>query len=61
MRLLSVFALLDLPTIFGGHTYDTGSSPPRESVGDDGPGGIGTPYVGAVLLLALVTAGLPYG
>lgn len=58
MSLLSLFALLDLPTIFGGHTYDTGSSPPRESVGDDGETGIGTPYVVAVLLLALVTVGL---
>jgi hypothetical protein len=59
MQLLaSVQSLLDLPTFFGGHTYDIGGSSSRESGGDDGGGGIGTASVVAVLAVALVTAGV---
>ncbi|MGH2798081.1 MAG: hypothetical protein ACRDLY_11060 [Thermoleophilaceae bacterium] len=56
MRLLSVFALLDLPTVFGGHTgYESGV--PRREGGDDGAG-IGMASIVAVLLLILVTVGI---
>jgi hypothetical protein len=59
MQLLaSVLSLLDLPTFFGGHTYDIGGSSSRESGGDDGGGGIGTASIVAVLAVALVTAGV---
>jgi hypothetical protein len=57
VRLLTVLGLLDLPTFFGGHGYDTGSSP-RVSTGEDAGGGIGGVHIVAVALLALVTAGL---
>lgn len=58
MRLLaSVLSLLDFPTLFGGHTYDTGASSPRDSDGG-GPGGIGTVSIVAVLVVTLVTVGL---
>jgi hypothetical protein len=56
--LASVLSLLDLPTFFGGHTYDIGSSSSRESGGDGGGGGIGTASIVAVLAVALVTAGV---
>jgi hypothetical protein len=55
--LASVLSLLDFPTLFGGHTYDTGASPPRDSDGG-GPGGIGTASIVAVLVVTLVTVGL---
>jgi hypothetical protein len=59
MQLLaSVLSLLDLPTFFGGHTYDIGGSSSRESGGDDGGGGIRTASIVAVLAVALVTAGV---
>jgi hypothetical protein len=59
MQLLaSVLSLLDLPTFFGGHTYDIGGSSPRESGGDDGGGGIGTASIVAVLVVTLVTVGV---
>jgi hypothetical protein len=54
--LLSVFALLDLPIVMGGHGYLPGSG--RESRGDSGSGGIGMASIVAVLVLALVTAGI---
>jgi hypothetical protein len=56
--LASVLSLLDLPTVFGGHTYDIGGSSPRESGGDDGGGGIGTASIVAVLAVILVTVGV---
>lgn len=56
--LASVLSLLDLPTVFGGHTYDIGASPSRESGGDDGGGGIGTASIIAVLAVVLVTVGV---
>lgn len=59
MQLLaSVFSLLDLPTVIGGHTYDIGASSSRESGGDDGGGGIGTASIIAVLAVVLVTVGV---
>jgi hypothetical protein len=59
MQLLaSVFSLLDLPTVIGGHTYDIGSSSSRESGGGDGGGGIGTASIIAVLAVVLVTVGV---
>jgi len=59
MQLLaSVFSLLDLPTVIGGHTYDIGSSSSRESGGGDGGGGIGTASIVAVLAVVLVTVGV---
>jgi hypothetical protein len=59
MQLLaSVLSLLDLPTVFGGHTYDIGSSSSRESSGGgDGGGGIGTASIVAVLAVILVAVG----
>jgi hypothetical protein len=54
--LFSVFALLDLPTVLGGHGYLPSSG--REPRGDDGAGGIGMASIVAVLVLALVTVGL---
>jgi hypothetical protein len=56
--LASVLSLLDLPTVFGGHTYDIGASSSRESGGDDGGGGIGTASIIAVLAVVLVTVGV---
>ena len=59
MQLLtSVLSLLDLPTVFGGHTYDVGGSSVRESHGDDGGGGIGTASIVGVLAVVLVTVGV---
>lgn len=59
MQLLaSVFSLLDLPTVIGGHTYDIGASSSRESGGDDGGGGIGTASIIAVLAVLFVTVGV---
>lgn len=59
MQLLaSVFSLLDLPTVIGGHTYDIGASSSRESGGDDGGGGIGTASIIAVLAVVFVTVGV---
>jgi hypothetical protein len=55
--LASVLSLLDFPTLFGGHTYDTGASSLRDSDGG-GPGGIGTVSIVAVLVVTLVTVGL---
>jgi hypothetical protein len=58
MQLLaSVLSLLDLPTVFGGHTYDIGGSSSRESGGGDGGGGIGTASIVAVLAVILVAVG----
>jgi hypothetical protein len=57
VRPLTLLGLLDVPTFFGGHGYDTGNSP-RVSTGDDQEGGIGTTHIVAVALLGLVTAGL---
>jgi hypothetical protein len=58
MQLLSsVFTLLDLPTFFGGHTYDFSGSA-RESSGGDGGGGIGTASIVAVLVVVVVAVGL---
>jgi hypothetical protein len=56
--LLSVSALLDFPTFFGGHTYDTGATPFRDSGGDSGVGGISMGWVGAVLVLTVFTVGV---
>jgi hypothetical protein len=56
--LFSIAASIDLPTVFGGHTYDTGASPSRESSGADRGGGIGTASIVAVLLVTLLTVGL---
>jgi hypothetical protein len=56
--LLSAFLELDFQTFIGGHGYDVGASPRRESSGDDGGGGIGTGPIIAVVVLTLVTAGL---
>jgi hypothetical protein len=56
--LLSVSALLDFPTFFGGHTYDTGATPFRDSGGGSGGGGISMGWVAAVLLLTVFTAGV---
>jgi hypothetical protein len=53
----SALYLLDIPTVFGGHTYDIGGSA-RESSGGDGGGGIGTASILAVLALTLVTVGV---
>jgi hypothetical protein len=59
MQLLApVLSLLDLPTVFGGHTYDIGASSSRESGGDDDGGGIGTASIVAVLAVILVTVGV---
>jgi hypothetical protein len=59
MQLLaSVLSLLDLPTFFGGHTYDVGGSSSRESSGDDGGGGIGTASIVAVVAVVLVAVGV---
>jgi hypothetical protein len=58
MQLLaSVLSLLDIPTVFGGHTYDIGGSA-RESGGGDGGGGISTASILAVLAVTLVTVGV---
>jgi hypothetical protein len=48
-------ALLELPLLIAGHTYDTGAAPRAESGGDDGAGGIGTASIVAVLALTVVT------
>ena len=56
--LLSAFLELDFQTFIGGHGYDVGAAPRRESSGDDGGGGIGTGPIVAVVVLTLVTAGL---
>jgi hypothetical protein len=59
MELLALAsALLDLPHVIAGHGYDVGVSSAR-GAGDDGARGIGTAYIVAALLVALVAgAGL---
>lgn len=56
--LASVLSLLDLTTVFGGHTYDIGGSSSQGSSGDDGGGGIGTASIVAMLVVLLVTVGV---
>lgn len=49
-------ALLDLPHIVAGHGYDVGGSSPLGAGADDRSHGIGTAYIVAALLVALVAA-----
>jgi hypothetical protein len=55
---LSVVGAPDLPIIVAGHQYDFRGSPPGETGGDDGGGGIGMASIVAVLILAVVTVGV---
>jgi hypothetical protein len=52
MRLLAL--LFDLPSIEAGHQYDFRDAPPGERSADGEGGGIGTPWILAVAVLALV-------
>ena len=52
MQLLAL--LLDLPSLEAGHQYDFSDVPPGESDGGGEVGGIGTPWIIAVVVLALV-------
>jgi hypothetical protein len=56
MRILAL--LLDVPFIEAGHQYDFRDVPPGESSGEGGGGGIGTVWIVAVGLLALVVVAL---
>jgi hypothetical protein len=56
MRVLAL--LLDVPFIEAGHQYDFRDVPPGESSGEGGGGGIGTVWIVAVGLLALVVVAL---
>jgi hypothetical protein len=56
MRVLAL--LLDVPFIEAGHQYDFRDVPPGESTGEGGGGGIGTVWIVAVGLLALVVVAL---
>jgi hypothetical protein len=59
MRFLPfLFALIDLPSLEAGHQYDFRDVPPGESSGDSEEGGIGTPWILAVVVLALLAVAL---
>jgi hypothetical protein len=49
-----LFELIDLPSIEAGHQYDFNDVPPGESSGGSDEGGIGTPWIIGVIVLALV-------
>jgi hypothetical protein len=56
MQLL-LSALLELPVVIAGHTYDTGAAPVGEGDGDEA-GGIGTAAILVALVLTVVTVGI---
>jgi hypothetical protein len=56
LQLLSHLVEIELP--IGGHGYDFGSGFPNESEGDDDEGGIPTIYLGAFLLITVITLGV---
>ncbi|MGH3029295.1 MAG: hypothetical protein ACRDNE_00735 [Gaiellaceae bacterium] len=55
MQLLPLlYEQVDLPSIMAGHQYNFRDAPPGEPSGEGGEGGIGTPWIIAVVVLALV-------
>jgi hypothetical protein len=59
MRFLPfLFEQIDLPSLEAGHQYDFRDVPPGESGGDGEEGGIGTPWIIAVVVLALLAVAL---
>jgi hypothetical protein len=53
-----VLAQIDFPWVLAGHGYDVGGGPARDGSGVDDEGGISTRWIVAVLLVALITAGV---